>query len=37
MSVAERSRAAIGLAHPDFREDLSRKAREKGLVPRFYL
>jgi acyl-CoA hydrolase len=37
MSVAERARALIGLAHPDFREDLSRAAREKGLVPRFYL
>ena len=37
MSVAERARALIGLAHPDFREELSRVAREKGLVPRFYL
>ena len=37
MSVAERAQALIGLAHPDFREELSRAAREKGLVPRFYL
>lgn len=37
MSVAERARALIGLAHPDFREELSREARAKGLVPRFYL
>lgn len=36
-SVPERARAIIGLAHPDYREDLSRQAREKGLVPRFFL
>jgi acyl-CoA hydrolase len=33
-SVTERAEAIIGLAHPDFREDLSREAREHGLVPR---
>jgi len=33
-SVAERARALISLAHPDFRESLEREAREKGLVPR---
>ena len=33
-SVAERARAIIGLAHPDFRDSLEREAREKGLVPR---
>jgi itaconate CoA-transferase len=33
-SVAERAKALIGLAHPDFREDLSREARDRGIVPR---
>ena len=36
-SVPERAKAMIGLAHPDYREDLSRQAREAGLVPRHYL
>lgn len=36
-SVAERARALIGLAHPDYREDLSRQARDNRLVPRHYL
>ncbi len=31
-SVPERARALIGLAHPDFREDLERQAREYRLV-----
>jgi acyl-CoA hydrolase len=35
-SVAERATALISIAHPDYREDLAREAREKGLVPRFY-
>lgn len=35
-SVAERAKALIGLAHPDFREGLDREARAKGLIPRFY-
>jgi acyl-CoA hydrolase len=35
-SVAERAKALIGLAHPDFREELARAAREKGLLPRFF-
>ncbi len=35
-SVADRAKALIGLAHPDFREGLEREAREKGLIPRFY-
>ncbi|MFN2425358.1 MAG: acetyl-CoA hydrolase/transferase family protein [Candidatus Binatia bacterium] len=35
-SVAERATALIGLAHPDFREDLSREARELGLIPRHF-
>jgi acyl-CoA hydrolase len=33
-SVAERARALIGLAHPDFRDELERKAREYGLIAR---
>jgi len=35
MSVADRAKALIGLAHPDFREDLERQAREAGLIPRW--
>ena len=33
-SVPERARAIIGLAHPDFREDLERQAYEHRLLPR---
>lgn len=33
-SVAERAKALIGLAHPDFREDLAREARERNLIPK---
>jgi len=33
-SVAERAKALIGIAHPDFREGLEREAREKNLIPR---
>jgi acyl-CoA hydrolase len=33
-SVAERASALIGLAHPDFREQLAREAREHKLIPR---
>ena len=33
-TVAERARAMISLAHPDFREGLEREARENGLIPR---
>ena len=36
-SVAERATALINLAHPDFREDLSREARAKNLIPRSYV
>ena len=32
--VAERARALIGLAHPDFREGLDREAYERGLMRR---
>ncbi|CAG1006543.1 itaconate CoA-transferase [Myxococcaceae bacterium] len=35
-SIAERARALIDLAHPDFREGLAREARELGLVPRAF-
>jgi acyl-CoA hydrolase len=33
-SVAERAKALIGIAHPDFREGLEREAREKNLIPK---
>ncbi len=33
-SVAERARALIGLAHPDFRNDLERQAHEARIIPR---
>jgi acyl-CoA hydrolase len=32
--VAERARSLIGIAHPDFREDLERQAYEHRLIPR---
>jgi acyl-CoA hydrolase len=32
--VAERARAMINLAHPDFRETLEREAYENGLIPK---
>jgi len=35
-SVAERVKALISIAHPDFREPLEREAREKHLVPRTF-
>ena len=35
-SVAERAKALISLAHPDFREQLTREAREYRLVPRAF-
>jgi len=35
-SVAERAKALIALAHPDFREQLAREARELHLVPRTF-
>ena len=34
-SVAERAKAIIALAHPDFREELDRQAYEHRLIPRF--
>ena len=37
LSVPERARAIIGIAHPDFREGLEREARELNLIPRAWL
>ena len=36
-SVPERARALISIAHPDFREELFRQAREAGMVERWAL
>jgi acyl-CoA hydrolase len=33
-SVAERAKAIIAIAHPDYREGLEREARENGLIPK---
>jgi acyl-CoA hydrolase len=33
-SVAERATALIDIAHPDFREQLAREARDNNLVPK---
>ena len=35
-SVAERARALISIAHPDYREQLTREAYAKRLIPRGY-
>ncbi len=35
-SVAERAKAMISIAHPDFREELERDAYANGLIPRGY-
>jgi acyl-CoA hydrolase len=35
-SVAERARALIDIAHPQFREGLEREAREKKILPRLW-
>jgi acyl-CoA hydrolase len=32
-SVAERAKALISIAHPDFREHLERQAHEHRLIP----
>jgi acyl-CoA hydrolase len=36
-SIRERAQALIGLAHPDFREQLEREAREYGMLARSVL
>jgi acyl-CoA hydrolase len=33
-SIPERARAMISIAHPDFRDDQEREAREHGPIPR---
>jgi acyl-CoA hydrolase len=33
-SVAERARAMISIAHPDYRDELERQARGHGLIPK---
>jgi acyl-CoA hydrolase len=35
-SVAERAKALIGIAHPDFRESLEREARANNVIPRTF-
>jgi len=35
-SVAERAKALISIAHPDYREGLEREARDNGLIPKGY-
>jgi acyl-CoA hydrolase len=35
-SVADRAKAIIAIAHPDYREELERAARENGLIPKGY-
>jgi acyl-CoA hydrolase len=35
-SVPERAKAMISIAHPDFRDDLERDARENGLIPKVF-
>ena len=35
-SVAERAKAMISIAHPEFREGLEREARAKGIIPRAF-
>lgn len=36
-SVADRAMALISIAHPDFREQLEREARENQMIPRRYV
>ena len=36
-SIAERAKALIGIAHPEFREGLTREARERKLVPKGFV
>jgi acyl-CoA hydrolase len=36
-SVADRAKAIISIAHPDYRESLEREARENGLIPKGFV
>ena len=36
-SIPERAKAMISLAHPDFRDELGREARDNGLIPRTFV
>ncbi|WP_298193238.1 acetyl-CoA hydrolase/transferase C-terminal domain-containing protein [Novosphingobium sp.] len=36
LPVAERAKAMISIAHPDFREELEREAYANGLIPKTY-
>lgn len=36
-SVAERAKALISIAHPDYREELEREARENRLIPKGFV
>jgi acyl-CoA hydrolase len=36
-SVADRAKAMISIAHPDYREALEKDARENRLIPRYYV
>jgi acyl-CoA hydrolase len=36
-SVAERAKAVIALAHPDYREGLEREARDNRLIPKAFV
>ncbi len=36
-SIPERAKAMIAIAHPDFREELSRQAHENGLIPKNFI
>jgi acyl-CoA hydrolase len=36
-SVADRAKAIISIAHPDYRDGLERGARENGLIPKGYV
>jgi len=36
-SVADRAQALISIAHPDFREQLEREARDNQMIPKGYL